>query len=382
MIKGHIYILLMLILLCLSCGVNNNYEQVKIEVEKGALDLKISENSPNISHGLQGYHFGDNDYLFSINWLSNSLQLYDLHSKELVKETNFSEEGPSGVGKVFGFYVLGFDSIFLFTQRGSEIILTDTSGIIKNRVTYYPPDFLSNAFVHNSYFISNPILDGDKMIVKAHIEGDYREMTQSYLQQLPLGYSINLNTGKVEAMGITYPYDYMPNGMKFFEYSMASDGDKIVFSLFGDHRLFFSERGQLQTLNSVNASSEFLDEILPIFPISGERMDTYGYLFASDHYESLLYDSFRNVYYRIAVPKAEFSSEEELRDLRTAQLKFSVIVLNRDLEVLGEHLFEDEMYLPQNIFIGSAGLYVSTNHPKNTNVREDFMTFDCLKVSF
>lgn len=371
-----------IILFLLDCSNDSEKKEIKFELVKGILTFAISEQTSNISNGLQGYSFDKKDYLFSINWLNNGLQLYDVGKEELIKEIRFHEQGPNGVGKIFGFYVHNFDSIFLFTQRNSEIILTDTSGIIKNKISYDPQVGFTNAFVHNSYFISEPVIFGAKMIVKAHIEGNYREMTQSNLQKFPLSYIINLETGESETINATYPDDYMLEGMRFFEYSMTSNGKNLVFSFFGDHRVFFVEDPLDKLLSYSDSRSQYLDDALPLYPMNGGRNDTYGYLFASDHYESLLYDPFKEIYYRIAVPKVESPSEIELFELKSAPLKFSVVVLNRNLELVGEYLFENQKYLPQNIFIGSNGLYISTSHPSNKDIKEDFMVFDCLKVSF
>lgn len=377
--KGWLFIF---VLFAFGCAKNTQQKEIRLELVKKALNFAISDQTPNISNGLQGYNFEEKDYLFNVNWLNNGLQFYDVNKEELIKEIKFDEEGPNGIGKIFGFHIHSFDSMFLFTQRGSQIILTDTSGVIKKRISYSSPEALSNAFVHNSYFLSEPVIIGSKMIVKAHIEGNYREMTQSDLQIIPLSYIIDLNTGETESINATYPNDYMPDGVRFFEYSMASNGENLVYSFFGDHRLFYIQDHLSKSVENIDARSQHLNDALPLFPIEGGRIDTYEYLFASDRYESLLYDPFKEIYYRIAVPKVEFQNEEDLMGLRFTPLNFSVMILNRDLEVVGEYLVENQKYLPQNIFIGSEGLYISTSHPNSKENKEDFIIFDCLKVSF
>ncbi len=347
-----------------------------------ALTLAISAQTSTISNGLLGYNDEGKDYLFNINWLTNSLQLYDVDQAKLIKEIRFAREGPNGVGRVFGFHVLSFDSLLLFTQRGAEVVLTDTSGTVKNKISYQPPLGFTAAFVHNAYFISQPIVYGHKLIVKAHIEGNYREMTQARLQTFPLAYSINLHNGETEPLPATYPGNYMSDGLRFFEYSMAGNGKKLAFSFFGDHRLFYVDTPAEKQLQTVDSRSQYLGEKFPLFPVAGGRADTYRYLFASDRYESLLYDPFRNIYYRIAVPGAEDLDENRLRELRTAPVRFSILILNQNLEPIGEHLLADNTYLPQNIFIGSKGLYISTSHPNNKEAKEDFLSFDLLKVTF
>ncbi len=369
-----------ILLFFFGCTRQSDKSEVKITITHDALVLPISDQTANISNGLQGLHMAGREYLASLNWLANSLQLFDIQQENLIKEINFDIDGPNGVGRVFDAYVHNFDSILLFTQTANQVALTDTSGTIYNRIDYLPPAGLTNAFVMNAYFISYPVITGRQMIVKAHIEGNYREMTQERLSRYPLCYSIDLSKGKTTPGRATYPADYMPEGVKSFEYSMASDGKKLVYSFFGDHRLFYTGLADEQALKAVKAASQYLPDKLPLFPVRGERVDTYKYLYASDRYESLLYDPYRQLFYRIAIPQADFQDEKELLALRSAPRRFSILVLNRKLEVIAEYLAPDNTYLPQNIFVGSRGLYLSACHPQNPDNREDLMSFDCLIV--
>ena len=368
------------LLLFFRCTPQSEKTEAKTTIVKNVLSLSVSEKTANISNGLQSCRIGGHDYLASLNWLTNSLQLFDIQQEKLIDEIAFDIDGPNGAGRVFGAYVLNFDSILLFTQATNQVALTDTSGTIYSRIDYQPPAGLTNAFVMNAYFISYPVITGRQMIVKAHIEGNYREMTQELLSRYPLSYSIDLSTGKTTPGRATYPADYMPEGVKSFEYSMASDGEKLVYSFFGDHRLFYTGLADEQTLKEVKAASQYLPDKLPLFPVRGERVDTYKYLYASDRYESLLYDPYRQLFYRIAIPQADYQDEKKLLALRSAPRRFSILVLNRKLEVIAEYLTPDNTYLPQNIFVASRGLYLSACHPQNPDNREDLMRFDCLTV--
>ena len=54
---------------------------------------------------------------------------------------------------------------------------------------------------------------------------------------------------------------------------------------------------------------------------------------------------------------------------------FSILILDSELNVIGETLFEKEKFLPDNLFITEAGVYLSKNHPDNPDLEEDYLSF-------
>jgi hypothetical protein len=370
------WILSSLVLLIISCSSKNNWSEGSYELKSigQQLIVHLDDESSNLSMGLF-YFQGEREFLFDINWSTNDLLMYELQTGGLEKRIHFEIEGDQGVGQLFGFHVHRLDSIFLFSQFGPDLILTDTSGLVKNRIKYQVPDLYSAAFVHNSYFLSPPILKGDELFVKVHFQGNYREVTQEQLAGYGMVYAINLKTGAVRFPGQNYPSDYLEAGLKHFEPSMASDGKKVVYSLFGDHRLFFAPSFDAP-LQSVNTPSKHLDQSMPLFPIHGERFDTQKYLLGSSRYETILYDPYREVYYRFAFPTYTFQSDEEVRSLRAEPRGFVIMTLDKDLKIVADQYFEGGKYMPNNVFVGKDGLYISTSHPNNPELREDRMVFE------
>jgi hypothetical protein len=358
-----------------SCQIKNDQDwksgNYSLETTGEKLSLSIDENTSNVSMGLQ-YSQG---YLFNVNWGNNEIQMYNLESGSILKSLVFDLEGDQGVGQLFGFHVHNLDSIFLFSQIDPVLILTDTSGIVKNRIRYKQPDLYSPAFVHNSYFLSPPIIKGDEMIVKTHFQGNYREVTAEQLSSNHMTYAINMKTGVVRFMNHTYPADYLAKGVKHFEPSMATDGNKVVYSLFGDHRLFLASSFE-EDLKAISVASTHLDESLPLFPLQGERFDTQKYLQGSSRYESIIYDPFKEVFYRLAFPTYTFESDEEVKSLRSEPRGFVIMTLDKELNVIDDQYFEGGKYIPNNVFVGKKGLYISTSHPNNPENQEDKMVFE------
>lgn len=55
--------------------------------------------------------------------------------------------------------------------------------------------------------------------------------------------------------------------------------------------------------------------------------------------------------------------------------KFSIIILDKDLNIIGETLFPENTYASNHFFIRRDGLYISTNFVKNINCTDDKLCF-------
>lgn len=371
LLYNKVIFILFLFILFSSCSqsvkeINNG----ELQLEGGYLEIPIDNQTPNVSMGMS-YKDG---LLFNINWAYNQIQIYNLEKRKPVKNLNFEIEGDQGVGQLFGFHVHNLDSIFLFGQMEPFTYLIDTSGRVKQKYRYQIPDGYSSAFVHPAYFISPPVIKNGEMVVKTHFIANYREVENEFLNRQYLVYAINLSSGESRFLNHTYPNDYLEKGLKHFEASMAKSKDKVVYSFFGDHRLFYADSFE-DELFSIEAQSNYLDRNLKFFPLEGGRFETQQYLQASSRYETLIYDTYREVFYRFAFPTLEVNDENEVLRLRHAPGPFSIMILDNDLNVLGETFFEKGRYLPSNFFINEEGLYLSANHPDNPDNREDFFRF-------
>jgi len=68
--------------------------------------------------------------------------------------------------------------------------------------------------------------------------------------------------------------------------------------------------------------------------------------------------------------------------LRTAPGPFVIMVLDNDLNVIGESYFEKGIYLPSNFFINEEGLFISLNHPDNPENSEEYFRFQKFFLEF
>jgi len=56
------------------------------------------------------------------------------------------------------------------------------------------------------------------------------------------------------------------------------------------------------------------------------------------------------------------------------------MILDKNLIILGETRFENNYLVPNNVFVAEDGLYISTNHPDNPILEEDWMEFELFEL--
>ncbi len=342
------------------------------------VSLPIDSQTSNVSNGLVPFST-DRNWLFNVNYTNNEIQLYDLDSKTLEKRMVFDLEGPEGVGYVSGIHVESLNRVYLFGYPMRNLYLTDTSAKIKEKFTYETPFGYTGAFVNNAHYSYTPLVIGNKLLVNTKFEAELREVSDETLASKKLSYTIDLKSSQVDLLPITWPKGYNDSGPKLLDFSLASNGKNLVYSLVADHKLYVTDlEGNL--IKTVDAKSQFVDQGFASFNEGTDRYNTMKYVFASDRYERLLYDEYRGVFYRFVFPKVEVKSEEEIDQLRRFPRNFAVMILDKDLNVLGETLMPENTYYPGNSFVSKDGLFISISHPDNPANEEDLMSFEVFKL--
>lgn len=231
----------------------------------------------------------------------------------------------------------------------------------------------TSPFVHLTYFSSPAVLVGEDLVVKTRPADVHNQITNDVLSKRHLTYSINLNNGETELLSHKFPNNYLVDGYRFFDFSFAKGLDKWVYSFHSDHDLYYSD-ARNTSLASVTAKSNYINGFRN-FDLSGSKEENYRYFASAPNYKSIFYDKFKNVYYRVCYPEIELTSEEEIMKYRFVPKMFSILILDSELNVIGETLFEKEKFLPDNLFITEAGVYLSKNHPDNPDLEEDYLSF-------
>ena len=107
-----------------------------------------------------------------------------------------------------------------------------------------------------------------------------------------------------------------------------SAGSKFVYSFFGDHHVYYSDSPNSK-LTPVLAESKYFKKSIDRFPTDGSPEDRGMYPIVTPHYGNVIYDQYREVYYRFCFPGVEIQEEDNISQLFSFPKTFSVMVLDR-----------------------------------------------------
>ena len=89
------------------------------------------------------------------------------------------------------------------------------------------------------------------------------------------------------------------------------------------------------------------------------------------------------MYYRFAYPSSELDNNDSyLEILRNGRKQFSIIILNENLEIIGETLFPEFAFSNRAHFVREDGLYLSVSHFKRKDFSEDELRFQRLDLVY
>ena len=130
-----------------------------------------------------------------------------------------------------------------------------------------------------------------------------------------------------------------------------------------------------------NAKSKYLQSMKP--NVNNHTNDVNALVRATEsaQYGNLMYDKYRNVYYRFAEMPCELAKDETHYDTHAPKAReFSVIILNDKFDIIGETKFPGNKYFYRMSFVGKDGLYISENNLANPEFDENKLVFSCFKL--
>ena len=169
-------------------------------------------------------------------------------------------------------------------------------------------------------------------------------------------------------------------GFKLFEPSITYGAGKYVISMFGDHRIFYTDKPE-NPLKEVFAPSKYIQQSIPLFPSNADGLAYRKYSYYSPHYETIEFDPFRNIFIRFAFHSFEQDASVPVQEMRNYSGTFSIQIFDKDLKLVSEKFFEKNRYNPFDYFLNEDGLYLSINHPLNPLNSEDQLAFELINFS-
>lgn len=351
---------------------------------KATNDSLVFHLNPQISVFIKAlFPYTDQDgkeFLTFQNNVEPEILVYDMNTQEYIKTLHFEEEGDNGIGKFCGYYLDSWEQIYIPSMMRNEIIVVNSDGFILRKLPYGKTSQGKNTIPLTTLsFPYAPLFFlGSKLYI--HQTPNLR-LGNRTMEDSPVALTLDTITNNLEELPLRFPEILTSARIRTntlgieLSYSQILVDDAFVFSFFFDEDIqVVSLSGELK--QKVKVKSKYIDKI--VVPSKQSDLSTLAKdLCEVAFYGNLIYDKYRDVYYRFVYPKTELGPDENCMDIwQLGRTKFSIMILNRDLEVMGETLFPENTYASNHFFIREDGLYLSTSFIKNPNFSDDELRFE------
>lgn len=367
-------LLLYLSIFLFACN-KENKRNVHLEKSGRELSLLLDSDTKSNTKSLFLYkNKTGKEYITFQNQFKNEIYFYNIENQKFEFKITPNLDGNNGVGMFFGYYIQNLDSIFLTNSEVEEIALIDSSAKLKELLVYDKASdgtLLRRSFSTTNFFRPLTII-GNKIYTISRCNRN--------IHPNPVSITIDMKTKKVDYLPFEYPQiQNNINKMKAFgledQFSRVFDGNHFIYSFYFEEDIFVASIDH-KKIQRKKVKSKYINSV--------RLLDDFGKSTIQEacenpNYGNMIYDPYRSVYYRIAFPEVEFDHKLEMNEaielLDYGRKKFSIIILDKEFNIIGETLFPDYSYNPGIMFIREDGLYISTCHPMNPLYNDDFLNF-------
>lgn len=343
----------------------------------GDISLQLDSVTLNIVQTVQYLNEENNENLLLLNEFSNAIYFYDLSTGLINKVLSFDKKK---VGNLQGFSYMSKDSLWLFSYDSRSLCLFTPNDITKyHRKRLIDQDDKEIMAPYPYVSTMSPISIRQGSIWTSGLVSGETNMETS--ENRPGIISIDMNTFKMSYY-VNYPEMYQKGnwggGLTYRLPYYTMVGDSLIISFSASHELAVLNLKN-GTEHSFFAGSKYSKEIVsfhsPKKRASSINKDAaWKWYLNSFSYEGVLYDKYRNVYYRfVRLPLENNCSADGINKKRV-----SVIILDSKMRYVGESLLDSrKIYIPGNSFVSISGLNIQTlTNNENEIVYEQYMPFE------
>ena len=343
-----------------------------------SLEFIISSESSMFIKAMSLFEDDDKTYLAYLNNDENIIYVYDIGTEELVKTIPFQTEGPDGIGpKAAGFFMYDWNHIFIPNLYVPEISIIDSCGHLSDK---YSLDTLNKTF---DFIPTRSVIGTPFLLVGEHLYGIQLPNPMLGVKaknESPVEIRIDLKQKKAEPMSFKYPSTVMGNygnpmlGIEN-KFSRCFNGECLVYSFAFDDDLYITSLDG-KVMDSRNLKSMYVDHVSLPERVSSDLQLAVKNMCELPFYGNIIFDKYRKVYYRIVYPRMKYERDENFVDMwQSGRGMFSIMILDENLNLIGETLLPEDTYRSDLMFVLADGLYISSSYYKNPMYDEDRLVF-------
>ena len=385
----RIFFLLLLLPLCFSCG-RKASESLKDQVylvPADTISFLIDDSTYYESKAMFQFEDQGREYLCfqnNRNKGASRLVIFDIERECVYKSVPLRKEGPDGIPSVFGAFPLDMEHFLITTDSPFLYMVDDKGRILFKSQPLYQDHGLFGRFAP-AYFYSyyaNPAILRDSLLYFPQTQIGYPHTKDTWGTSNIFSY-VNLLTGQMNTSQFCYPSIFDKEEMirKWSygcEHSYADTGEEVAVSFDSSDSIYVSP--DFKHVRAYNAKSRYFPNIHPEpYDATVDLVVRLRKEAQEPNYHHLLYDKYRNVFYRFACMPYEYPADRSPMEEDLGR-EFSIIILNDRYEIIGETKFPGSTYAYRLWFIGRNGLYLSLNNLENPCFDEDKLMFRCFTL--
>ncbi|MDO8966148.1 DUF4221 family protein [Algoriphagus sp.] len=342
--------------------------------------ISIDRKTETYTRSIQ-YLDGD---LYWWNPNRETISVFDLSSKRLKNIIKMETDGPNGIGRSLGFYIVNPDSIYV-PNTGYKLNLINAQGNKLEDYDYgsYPKlgGVISSMTRYSTTFQTNNL-----GVIYLGLEDlrniESSDLDKQTLKNYPPILSFNKLRGTFEYLNFRIPESIL----KFkdaIEFSFTSASSSLFLlhnrsnTLYGVH---FSgdnfKEYQLQSDLLKNFSNEYYNSPR----MSNSIEENMNVAFKSAENLGLVFDHHKKLLYRFGWPGEEISNDKDAMKFGYTPRYFTISIYDgSDFSLIKEFTLPRNTYLAHHYFVDEKGLNLFPMHPDNPEFNEDEMvihTFD------
>lgn len=369
----------------ISCNQKNKKTDIfvyDLEATNEYLNIHLDDSTYIPLNNISYYQFDSSEYIAFVNKQTPQLIIYNISKGEIYKKIVYNTEGDNSiVGYINDFYIKNLNEIYLLSPYTTFLYKSDGNGNIINKIDFSkaqngePLTRVLNTLgrmelIDNKFYITQNLnrTYGSEIMEKSSISAII-DTTNNTIELTPLKYPkiISLEDLGTNA-GFGYQYRRIFDGENFIYSFLYSD---IIYKTSLDHKKVEKRQVKSKYIPEVKVNRLNNNDFNKILKAGCEEAT----------YEDIIFDKYRNVYYRFACPQTEVDSKDSYLEItRYGKKLFTIVILDKDLNIIGEKLFPEFTYVPTAHLIRKDGLYISCSHFKNPNYSDNVLCFQKIKL--
>ena len=368
------YLLLFVIIIVQSCS----SKPVSVILEKTSqIEIKIDGNTSyninSLNYRIDEKEGTENLYFNPRN--SGVILCYSLIKNSICDTIQLPIEIKS-------FSVINKDSFVLVKMRGNENIYLGSKQYGFKELSSYEFPLRSSNFEYGIHCSMQGPIYSDQSLYVTLYERNLNAGAKEYYQSNVLCY-LKLDDMKPVIFG-NWPDLYKNNYDYYYiePFFCVNNKNEIIVSFAKDHKIYVYKNGNLKSTEEIK--SRYISEFQPLTQRNSTSNITFDsinrYLVSQPEYANILYDPYRDLYYRIVGHKSDALNSNGFIN-NTYDRAFSVIAFDSDFRIISEIDFPAGEYYYMNIFVSKAGLMIQKREEHKPNFKDDRILFDVFGVT-